>query len=1155
MFSQMQLPLLLAQAGAQGASLDDSLSLPIKLLIAVGVLVGSFALGTLIARMLRLPDFAFRIGLVLCTLIAALTIVVLGWPPKRGIDLSGGVVLVYEVDQQQLHSSNLEDILRQINGRLKTNAQANSRGEIEIPLPPGMSEAAARKQLEGIRQELKFVERRTRGGRDVLVYETNRQEQDVNMDDMVAAISRRINPSGVKEVTVRQYGSAQLEIIVPEIEPREVDVIKRLISSSGALQFRIVANPNDHKHIINAARQSLAREVLNDKGEVIGRWVKMGREIGIPSAAIRDTESGGKEILMVIDEYNVGGQQLTSAAAGFDNAERAVHFTLSTEGGHFFYQLTSENLPDKSTNFYRHLGIILDGELLSAPVIQGAISTNGQISGSFSEDEVKSLVGILNAGSLPAALQKEPISEQRISSQLGEDTIQRGQYSMLVSTGLVVLFMLIYYRFAGVVANLAVLMNLILVVALMIVIQAAFTLPGLAGLVLTVGMAVDANVLIYERMREESARGASLRMAIRNGFSRAMSTIIDSNVTTMSTAAVLYVIGTDQIKGFAVTLFLGLVVSMYTAIYVSRLIFDIFERKQWITRLNMMQFVGATNFNFVRWRMPAIAMSTVLLVISMGAVYMRGTDLLDIDFTGGSSVHVLFDRSKPQSIAEVRRAVTDLPDVAVSAVGTDNLEYKIDTSEREIEKVQATMKRAFKDALRTYSLAYGDLKPVKPDQPATARATQEPASESATPSTRENEREKPAENRSDPNAPQRRDQPRKGASRPQPKTFEVALGGPSDAAFTALLLSQAEEADPARTTADKAAANASQTDAASGSDAPAASPPATRERPETSPPAGRAAEAQDDAARAPRRSSMPATRAAKASDIATRVELKFGEPISYVALSDRINERLTALKLPAVRFELTNPKYQEGSSSPFETWTLTIDLPPGETQRLLDSIKSELASTPVFPSANEIGGKVAGDAQLMAVYAILASLVVIVVYVWVRFQNMAFGLAAVIALVHDVLVAVGALALSAYLAPVLGFLLIDPFKISLAVVAALLTIVGFSINDTIVIFDRIRELRGKSPDVTEQMVNDAVNQTLSRTIITTGTVLTATTILYVFGGQGIHAFAYTMLIGLISGTYSTVFIAAPIVLWLVKPSTQTVRPRQAMSTPRPAKSA
>jgi SecD/SecF fusion protein len=216
----------------------------------------------------------------------------------------------------------------------------------------------------------------------------------------------------------------------------------------------------------------------------------------------------------------------------------------------------------------------------------------------------------------------------------------------------------------------------------------------------------------------------------------------------------------------------------------------------------------------------------------------------------------------------------------------------------------------------------------------------------------------------------------------------------------------------------------------------------------------------------------------------------------------------------------------------FDKWTLEITLDANQTRPLLDGMQASLAATPVFPSSSEIGGKVAGDTQLMAVYAMLASMLMIVIYVWVRFQNLSFGLAAVVALVHDVAIAVAALAISAYVSPYMASLLVDPFKISLAVVAALLTIVGFSINDTIVIFDRVREVRGKSPRLSAEVINLSINQTLSRTLITSGTVFIACIILYFVGGPGIHAFAFTMVVGVIAGTYSTVYIAAPLLLWL-----------------------
>ena len=191
---------------------------------------------------------------------------------------------------------------------------------------------------------------------------------------------------------------------------------------------------------------------------------------------------------------------------------------------------------------------------------------------------------------------------------------------------------------------------------------------------------------------------------------------------------------------------------------------------------------------------------------------------------------------------------------------------------------------------------------------------------------------------------------------------------------------------------------------------------------------------------------------------------------------------------------------------------------------------------PYFPSANSIGGKVAGQTQVQAITAILVSLVFIVGYIWLRFQRVMFGLAAVVALVHDVLITLGMIAISFYVARPLGFLGIEEFKISLTVLAAFLTIIGYSLNDTIVVIDRIREVRGKAPQLTADMVNLSNNQTLSRTFLTSLTTLLVVAILYMAGGQGIHAFSFSLVVGVIVGTYSSVFVASPILYWMARPA-------------------
>ena len=919
--------------------------------LTLAIILVPTVLAWLVTRRLRAGSLWGRLSVVLVALAAGIVVTVLGWPPRMGIDLKGGVILVYEIDSA--------------------------------------------KQPDG----------------------------GVSMDKLVAAVSRRVNPGGQKEVTVRQYGTNQLEVIVPEVDQAEVEFIKRIVSSAGVLEFRIVANPQDprHKEIIEKATSS-SGSLVSSGDRSIGRWIQIDTQkinpVGDSTLVMRQAGDGTPEVLVALDRFDVTGDFLSRASGGYDqNLQPCVNFSFNSQGSALFGTLTSQNLPDPANRLLSRLGIVLDGVLLSAPTIRSTISSDGQITGSFKQADVEFLVGVLNAGSLPAALYSDPISEQKISPQLGADTIRSGARAMLLATIVVLTFMLMYYRFSGIVADLAVLLNIVLVVALMISIKAAFTLAGLAGLVLSVGMAVDANVLIYERMREELDRGASVRMAIRNGFQRAFSTIVDSNLTTLITGIVLFSIGTDQLKGFAVTLILGLSLNLFTAVFCSRVIFDLAEQKRLLKTLSMARLFGKTNYEFVRWVRPAVIVSLVFITIGLVAAWQRGQGIFDIDFTGGTSVQVAFKETQGLDISSVREAVSSLPDVAVSSVTVGdvpaNLRYKIDTSERSGDAVEEMLRTSFPGRLATYSMGFGEIV----------------------------------------------------------------------------------------STADKSSGD---------SQGPAGS------------------EANEDGSD-PKTSEESSPQALES--LSTAVELDFPQKINQVTLQETIEQAFKQAGHEGVAFELTSPGMQT-RKKPYRTWSLSTSLAPEDTRKVLEQVAGQLASTPIYLSANSIGGKVAGNTKVTAVYALLASLVMIVAYVWLRFQNVAFGLAAVVALLHDVLVTIACIALSVYVAPYLGWALVDDFKISLDVVAALLTIVGFSINDTIVIFDRMREIRGKSSAVSTEMVDRAINQTLSRTILTSGTALLAAIILYCLGGQGIHAFAFAILIGIISGTYSTIVIASPIVLWL-----------------------
>lgn len=986
------------------------------------ILVVPFVIGHFAAKSLRMPDYSWKIGLILFAIAFGVDRVYFG-TLKLGIDLAGGVILVYEVDQTQ-----------------KSTAE------------------------------------------------------DVEMDKMVAAVRRRVDPAGVKELTIRPYGEEQIEVIIPEVDSDEIELIKKKISSAGLLEFRITANEVDHAELIRVARaQPNSREPSG--GGLQGRWVELGENMPPDGLVTRTAPQGPQEVLMVIDELNVTGAFLDRARSDIDERGRpSVSFTLNSEGGILFSALTRENQPDASTGHYRRLGIILDNQLLSAPRLETTISTQGSINGDFTDADIEFLVGILNAGSLPAALNPVPISEQKISPTLGEDTISQGKTSMLVASGAVLVFMAGYYWFAGIVACFVLFLNLLLVVALMITVQAAFTLPGLAGLVLTIGMAVDANVLIFERMREERDRGAALRMAIRNGFDKATRTIIDANITTMIVAIVLYTIGTDQIRGFSVTLILGILLSMFTAIFVARMIFEIAERRRWITTLPMMRMLSKPNFNFSKGYRPAMALSAIVILVGLGAVVTRGRNLLDIDFTGGYSVHVLFAENNPQDITDVRGQLEGkLSNYTVVAVGDDNLEFKIDTAfddsssqlsqEQRIDQVRQILKGAFAGQLRRNEVTVGDPTRIATNRGLPYSSTDIPLEDAGPPATTSD-------------------------------GYPLLAMADTDAVFLAQNAdSDQEPVDPAATDIPAPTADDDGVTQPENGD--------TAETTEVSPDA--TAETEDEA---------------DPFKDGSEVSLKFSEQTKHDTLADRIARAFETAGIEDVRFELTadDPQYTDGSGVPYTDWELRIALDPDQTATLLSAVKSEVDGEVVFPSSSTIGSVVAGNTRAQALVALLVSLVGIIIYIWVRFQNVTWGLASVAALVHDVLTILAALALSLYVAryipPVSTALMMEPFKIGLTTIAAFLTIIGYSINDTIVIFDRMREVKGKSPALTEEMINASLNQTLSRTIITAGTSLIVVLILYIMGGQAIHGFAFALTIGIITGTYSSLFIAAPLVLWM-----------------------
>ncbi len=994
--------MLAQQAAAKPASAEPpSLNLGIKFAFIFGVILGAMALGTLLSRLLRMKEATGRLTTVSLMLIVSLSPFVFrlmngekisdsfAW----GIDLAGGTNLIYEVDRERL--------------------------------------------------------------------DADKQIDNEKMDQTVGAVIRRLNPSGAEEITVRRVGSDRIEVIIPGADQEIVEAKKTMISRLGSLEFGILANARQDKTIIDAARRMpLDQDIYRDRDSKIrAAWRDPGaypdgtlKPVGTDGeVAVRKVKRRGEEynqFLVLIDEpeFRITGENLSSVMPSTaKNGSPAVSFRLDSIGARNMSRLTNNRLPSPGTKFTHRLAILLDETVHQAPSINEALSSDIQVSGLRSRAEVRELINILNAGALKVPLKTNPISEYSISPMLGADVQKKGLFAISLAACAVFGFMLIYYMRAGVIAASCLLMNLLLVAAAMSVFHATITLPGLAGLVLTIGMAVDANVLIFERIREELDRGSSQRMAIQNGFAKALSTIIDSNVTTLLTAAILFGIGSDQVKGFAVTLFIGIVMSMFSAIYFGRLLFDIGERAKWLGKLRMFSIVGRTNWDFLGKRTACYVFSTILIVSGMAVFVARGEDNLDIDFTGG--VMATFQLDQPSDIETVRKILsTEFDSLSLESLALDGtmtpegtifrMRTKFETDEqgKPVDVSQDTIRERVGNAFEgqpiqplRITLSHGDIAAIE----ASAAETTAPDSEDET----QTEETTPAESLT---------------AFPGGHRVELTFSSEITTTVAATLFQ------------------------------------------------------------------------ANLSEIVDNGESKYSQPAELFRLTGTAGSGIDTASQAVQKFE----------SMQLE---VSPTVPLDDLQIALASWRKQMDEHPTFDEISSFDTAVAGEMQTSAIMAVLASLVMIVFYIWIRFGDATFGLAAVAALAHDVLAVLGLVAIGSYLAttpigPLLG--LVD-FKINLAMIAAFLTIVGYSLNDTIVVFDRIREVRGKSPAFTPSMVNHSLNQTLSRTLLTSLTTWIVVIILYIWGGEGIHGFAYCLVVGVLVGTYSSIYVASPLLLWLI----------------------
>ncbi len=760
-------------------------------------------------------------------------------------------------------------------------------------------------------------------------------DQDALLDQLASVFNARVDASGVKDIPVTPLGTNQIVIEVPGKNHAELERIRSLMLNQGLLDFRIIAGDTDDVGLSAESAKFAAWVAAHP--EIIKRadrldFNKVAEADGGPRPEIRWYPLSDKELereasyggshgcvpvlvqsalrpnLTGPDSWDFTGAELSYVGPAVDNAGLpVVAFEFQEHRKSAFADFTDEYTG-------RLMAIVVNNELFSAPTIQDTLPGEGVITGGdrgFDLEERSKLIIALRTGSLRVLPELQ--SQTVIGPSLGADSIDAGIKSSLIGAAIVIAFMLLYYRLNGLVAALSLGFNGFLLMGAMHFTGATLTLPGIAGLVLTIGMAVDANILIYERLREEIARGRDLAQAYKNGFENAFSAIVDSNLTTLIAAAVLYGIGTGPVRGFAATLAIGIMTTMFSVLVFSKVVLHhlVFVSKS-VKKVRMMSVLAReTKIRFLDKRWLAAAFSVLTIGGGLILFASRSQGMLGIDFAGGTTARVSL--AAPQDITAMRDRLQGYAVVGIGASSEGGGLYR----------------------------EYQVKKTLTPEQRAAEKA--------------------------------------------------------SDAVQTG---------------------------------------------------------------------------------------------------TDPVVEMIADLK------------------TRLAGW-----LPLGA-----DSQVNDLAA---FPERNSVHARVSGEIQTKAVRAILLSLILTIIYISFRFKEYRYGFAAVVAVLHDVLFTLGALAA----ADALGIVEVE---ISLEIIAAFLTIIGYSLNDTIVIFDRIRENLPKMPNRSYKEVIDlSINQCLGRTILTSLTVFFVVLVLF-FTNRPFHnvleGFSFAMIIGVVIGTYSTMFIATPLLI-------------------------
>ena len=840
-----------------------------------------------------------------------------------------------------------------------------------------------------------------------------------------------IGDTGELKRMLRGSGVLQFHILVDDPERQQPEMVRRfdtegaVVKANDESRWFLVARPEDF-------RGGKARISPRDNQAYVLAWVTPDPATGAPRSLVHKE---GEKDWALQRAYETHDSQSGAAVVGFE---------FDAVGGVLFGKLTGANVG-------KGLATVLDNKVITAPNINSRIDKSGIITLGAKENTAAErlyLINTFNAGSLPATLAEEPISEREIAPSLGASNLRAGLWSCVGGLAVIGVFMIFYYRLSGLIAVIALLFNMVLILGVLAMMGATFTLPGIAGLILTIGVSVDANVLIFERLREEQMRGLSLKMALRNAYDRAFTAILDSNVTTAITSAFLVYFGSEEVKGFGLTLLIGILTSMFTALYLTGALFDVLQDKFGLRKLGSFPLYNPW---WNRLLVPKVAwmnhwkkfllFSVVFAGLGLTGFILNRDRMLDVEFAGGTEVQ--FATKTPMTDGDVYKRIAaadrDVPQPTVTAMGRAEdgkyREFSIVTSNQDRTQVATALFKVLEDQLTIAvpsTFAVGDQTSELRNRLSVETAQQ--------------------------------------AGVVVPVTTK-------DGRFTALnrdVPGAAAYSNGVAVIMDKIS--------------PPLAPEEIRQR------IGRAlAEAND-------------------SNLTQFDVVRLDGQTGEDRPTDRAVAMLVSRNFP---YDKNAAEWVEKVARPF--WKATT---------------AGVGREASFQKVTNVDAQVAGATQQAAIFATLGSMVGVMIWIWLRFGDFKYGTATVAAMLHDTVLVVGAVGLSHWIGgTVVGDVLgIEGFRVNLTLVAAILTVMGYSMVDTIVVFDRIRENRGKYGVISKKLIDDSVNQTLSRTLLTVATTCATLLVMFIWGGAAIHGFAYVLLVGILIGTYSSIAIAAPILL-------------------------